>query len=71
MTQYKHGISNAKRDWILILVLYGMIFFMLTSSYLMVNNYILSGHQCKEGTSDDGTTRQGNTAQADANATAR
>lgn len=45
MTHYKHGMSQLKRDWILIACLYGMIFFMLTAAICFTDNYILRGHE--------------------------
>jgi len=59
---YRHnGKSKYSRDWTIIILLYAMIGFMLLSASLAVQNYVLTGHQCKEGTSNDGTTLEGHT----------
>lgn len=65
---YRHGMSQAKHDWVVIICLFGMSFFMLTTVVTLADNYVLRGHQCKEGSSNDGT-HQGNTSQGYANPT--
>lgn len=61
-------MTQGRRDFVLLLCLYGMIAFMLLSGYLAVQNYILKGHQCLEGKGNDDTAQQGHTTQGNATA---
>lgn len=38
---YKHG--NISRDWLIIILLYAMIFFMVTTAYFFICNYVAEG----------------------------
>jgi hypothetical protein len=66
---YRHGMTQGRRDFVLLACLYGMIAFMLLAADLAVQNYVLRGHQCLEGKSNDGTTQQGYSSQGNAAAT--
>lgn len=53
--RYRHGMSNTKRDWVMIILLYSMIGWMCLSAYLYVDNYVYRGKldQCRESRSEN------------------